>query len=727
MMRRSCMPSGIKKGDNAQLRTQKQLSFWTATSISVIAVLHTFLPYFMGDQIAAMLMVLTGCHVAAYAISILWYFVMKSHVLCNWLNLLTALFSGPVYFLGNNCDMRRIHTDCFLIAIVAPMMYIIGGGSVKISAITGIFNVAVTICCYGISLAMDDEIRRNRSWCFSYSSSYTLYESVTISVWAQITQCLAMWWWFTQSQKTQQAMRQDALLSKSTLGVMLKMDMDAIDSLIAEWETLPKGARSETHEYLFRILRQLKRFRRFLPDTLFHTAKVRCGTAPGSPDSSDSDGFPESDTGSQYHPDRPDIDPPASEPRITTVRRLPGVFLRAADRAWGDSRSSDSVASCQSAPAAFARSHQHTSSSSLNRSQSNSGSLVSEPRILTPICPENIDGVVPLKKSTSDASMGLDYSTSVRRNPTGQSVRRAKSKRHNSPPTSAISTSMVMEQKGLQKRSISVLVATVPGVSAMAQSMGVDIENPLTEVVEIMVNAVKRHRGAVVRFAGGTIFAAWNAVSPQRGHARYACQCALRLRGELARCRVFGPVNMAVCTAEMVVGHLGTSQQLYYNVLGTTADLCFMLCSLGARLRTSILVMGETYSELQDQFVMRGVDVLDLHAAGGAECEEVPPCHLHLVPLCQDYRCLCFAFSTLHSPPSALTTPPSSPVRQRGAVYPSLCPKRHRHLLTCAFHRLSVGYRVPSACFAGLVCVLCRSTSSWMSKKRPRGRSGCTP
>ena len=110
---------------------------------------------------------------------------------------------------------------------------------------------------------------------------------------------------------------------------------------------------------------------------------------------------------------------------------------------------------------------------------------------------------------------------------------------------------------GLASKQVTVLTANLVGVHAMVQHLGVGVEVRLSQAVDVMIAAVKKCRGTVVSFAGGTVFAAFNAVINSHSHARFASQCALAMRDALEDMSPPVSVLIGIHTCNVLAGNIG--------------------------------------------------------------------------------------------------------------------------------------------------------------------------
>jgi adenylate cyclase len=181
---------------------------------------------------------------------------------------------------------------------------------------------------------------------------------------------------------------------------------------------------------------------------------------------------------------------------------------------------------------------------------------------------------------------------------------------------SAGSAGKMRVETGLQWRQVTVLVANLVGVNAMAERDGPEVESALGNATEIILSVIKAHRGSVVNFAGGIVFAAFNAVSNNSSHGIYACQSALGILERLKKQSSVLRVRIGLHTCQVLAGNIRTGNAATFNILGSGVRMCFIMARLNAQLKTSVLLSSTTYDKARDHFVTRGVDVVKVAETG---------------------------------------------------------------------------------------------------------------
>ena len=117
-------------------------------------------------------------------------------------------------------------------------------------------------------------------------------------------------------------------------------------------------------------------------------------------------------------------------------------------------------------------------------------------------------------------------------------------------------------------------------------------------------------------FAGGIVFAAFNAVSNNSSHGIYACQSALGILERLKKQSSVLRVRIGLHTCQVLAGNIRTGNAATFNILGSGVRMCFIMARLNAQLKTSVLLSSTTYDKARDHFVTRGVDVVKVAETG---------------------------------------------------------------------------------------------------------------
>jgi adenylate cyclase len=135
----------------------------------------------------------------------------------------------------------------------------------------------------------------------------------------------------------------------------------------------------------------------------------------------------------------------------------------------------------------------------------------------------------------------------------------------------------------------------------------------LSAYFESLSEGIYAHGGAIIQFLGDSIYAAWNAPTPDPGHVDHACACALelveRIRGfNLAQDAAGKPpfvTRLGLHTGQAVVGSVGSIQRLQYTGMGDTVNVASRLEGLNKQFGTTILVSEAVFARCRTPFHFR--------------------------------------------------------------------------------------------------------------------------
>jgi adenylate cyclase len=125
----------------------------------------------------------------------------------------------------------------------------------------------------------------------------------------------------------------------------------------------------------------------------------------------------------------------------------------------------------------------------------------------------------------------------------------------------------------------------------------------LSAYFDLLSEGVYAHGGAIIQFLGDSIYASWNAPTPDPDHVDHACACALTLvakidRFNAAQVAADKPVfitRLGLHTGHAVVGSVGSAERLQYTGMGDTVNVASRLEGLNKQFGTSILASEAVY------------------------------------------------------------------------------------------------------------------------------------
>ena len=145
-----------------------------------------------------------------------------------------------------------------------------------------------------------------------------------------------------------------------------------------------------------------------------------------------------------------------------------------------------------------------------------------------------------------------------------------------------------------------------------------------------MNDIVERHNGVIVQYLGDSIYAMWNAPTPDADHVDDGCRCALALKAGVdafnAGNRQAGLPELitryGVHTGAAVVGSVGALTRRQYTAMGDTVNVASRLEGLNKEFGTTILASDAVKVRADASFRFRPLG-LTAGAKGRAEQIEV--------------------------------------------------------------------------------------------------------
>ena len=112
----------------------------------------------------------------------------------------------------------------------------------------------------------------------------------------------------------------------------------------------------------------------------------------------------------------------------------------------------------------------------------------------------------------------------------------------------------------------------------------------------------------------------WGRPYPLPDHASRACRAALLMQKQLAELnanwsqegRQTLAMGIGLNTGRMIVGNMGSNKRFNYTVMGDAVNLGSRLEGQTKEYRTHIIISQSTYEEVQDEFVCRELDLIQV-------------------------------------------------------------------------------------------------------------------
>ncbi len=162
-----------------------------------------------------------------------------------------------------------------------------------------------------------------------------------------------------------------------------------------------------------------------------------------------------------------------------------------------------------------------------------------------------------------------------------------------------------------RKYELSVLFADLRGFTFLSSQMRAeDVKKLIDEYLTVQIDIVIQEGATLDKIVGDQVMALFGAPLPDEHHALWAINTALKMleghRRLMALWQQRGlracPLGIGINSGEMVVGHIGSKQQMNYTVLGHNVNLGARLCS--AAQGGEILISDHTF-ELAKQTLSR--------------------------------------------------------------------------------------------------------------------------
>ncbi len=186
-----------------------------------------------------------------------------------------------------------------------------------------------------------------------------------------------------------------------------------------------------------------------------------------------------------------------------------------------------------------------------------------------------------------------------------------------------------------QWREATVLVADLRGSTVLSEKLPPErFAECVNGFLEMVTEAVRRHRGTVFKFIGDGVMAVFGAPLDDPEHEANAVRAAL----EVARsCRRLPeevlegeglPVRVGVHSGPLVAGDIGPPHMLEYTVMGETVNAAFRLQDLNKELGSQVAISEAVYRRLPEELrrnfrpagerQLRGLSrPVAVHVAGG--------------------------------------------------------------------------------------------------------------
>jgi adenylate cyclase len=137
----------------------------------------------------------------------------------------------------------------------------------------------------------------------------------------------------------------------------------------------------------------------------------------------------------------------------------------------------------------------------------------------------------------------------------------------------------------------------------------------LSGYFELMNGIVEAHKGVIIQYLGDSIYAMWNAPTPDADHVTDACRCALALKDAVAAFNARNEGNglpplvtrFGLHTGPAVVGSVGAAARRQYTAMGDTVNVASRLEGMNKEFGTTILASGAIREQARQNFMFRSL------------------------------------------------------------------------------------------------------------------------
>ena len=170
---------------------------------------------------------------------------------------------------------------------------------------------------------------------------------------------------------------------------------------------------------------------------------------------------------------------------------------------------------------------------------------------------------------------------------------------------------------GGEKVELTVLFSDLAGFTTISEDLSPEeLIQLLNEYFTAMTDVIFACQGTVDKYIGDAIMAFWGAPLPVAKPAALACQAALAMQQALAplqdrwqhQGRPRLEARLGLHTGPAIVGNVGSRERFNYTVMGDTVNLASRLEGVNKIYGTHILLSHSTYLQVQDEFLCREID-----------------------------------------------------------------------------------------------------------------------
>ncbi len=172
-----------------------------------------------------------------------------------------------------------------------------------------------------------------------------------------------------------------------------------------------------------------------------------------------------------------------------------------------------------------------------------------------------------------------------------------------------------------ESKKMTVLFSDIRSFTNMSETLSAgDLKSLLNRYFTPMTEVIFEQQGTIDKYVGDMIMAFWGAPLDDPQHEKHAVMAALLMQKKQAELReAFREIGLppiytgiGVNTGQMNVGDMGSTYRRAYTVLGDAVNLGSRLESITKFYGAEILVSESTYAAVQEDFIWREVDYMQV-------------------------------------------------------------------------------------------------------------------
>jgi class 3 adenylate cyclase len=185
---------------------------------------------------------------------------------------------------------------------------------------------------------------------------------------------------------------------------------------------------------------------------------------------------------------------------------------------------------------------------------------------------------------------------------------------------------------GGHKKNISILMSDIRGFTPITEQMSAEeAVTMLNYYFRIMGKVIRKYEGTVIEFIGDAILVAFGAIKDIPNHADNAVACALEMQTAMMDVNEWNEYNgfpkleigIGVNTGDTIVGNIGNTQKMSFNLIGSSVNLASRIESLTTG--GQVLISDNTYRSVSTDLSLlhttqvhpKGSSPVSVHAIDG--------------------------------------------------------------------------------------------------------------